>query len=77
MNLRKFDKPRKTRKKSKKYLLKRLRCNVSYIEKEDKMIAQLEANGMQVNRDVDGAAFQQAIQWLQVWSAYIEKMVMS
>lgn len=41
------------------------------IEKEDKMIAQLEANGMQVNRDVDGAAFQQAIQ--PVWSAYIEK----
>ncbi|MDE1223182.1 DctP family TRAP transporter solute-binding subunit [Vibrio aestuarianus] len=41
------------------------------IEKEDEMIAELEAQGMQVNRDVDGAAFQQAIQ--PVWSAYIEK----
>ncbi len=40
------------------------------IEKEDQMIAQLEANGMKVNRDVDGAAFQQAIQ--PVWSAYIK-----
>ncbi len=41
------------------------------IEKEDKMITQLEAQGMQVNRDVDRAAFQQAIQ--PVWNAYIEK----
>lgn len=40
------------------------------IEKENEMIAQLEAQGMQVNRDVDGAAFQQAIQ--PVWNAYIE-----
>ena len=35
------------------------------------MISQLEANGMQVNRDVDGKAFQEAIQ--PVWNAYIEK----
>ncbi|MEZ9863377.1 DctP family TRAP transporter solute-binding subunit [Vibrio breoganii] len=41
------------------------------IEKEDSMIAQLEANGMKVNRDVDGAAFQEAIQ--PVWSAFIEQ----
>ncbi|CAH0528877.1 DctP family TRAP transporter solute-binding subunit [Vibrio hippocampi] len=41
------------------------------IEKEDEMIAELESQGMQVNRDVDGAAFQQAIQ--PVWNAYIEK----
>jgi TRAP-type C4-dicarboxylate transport system substrate-binding protein len=41
------------------------------IEKEDKMIAELEAQGMQVNRDVDRTAFQQAIQ--PVWNAYIEK----
>ncbi|CCN86026.1 DctP family TRAP transporter solute-binding subunit [Vibrio nigripulchritudo] len=41
------------------------------IEKEDEMIAQLEAQGMQVNRDVDGAAFQRAIQ--PVWRAYIDK----
>ncbi|MCW0469424.1 hypothetical protein OH492_11675 [Vibrio chagasii] len=36
-----------------------------------KMISQLEANGMQVNRDVDGKAFQEAIR--PVWNAYIEK----
>ncbi len=41
------------------------------IEKEDQMIAQLEANGMEVNRDVDGAAFQKAVK--PVWNAYIEK----
>lgn len=41
------------------------------IAKEDKMIAQLEAGGMKVNRDVDGAAFQKAIQ--PVWSAFIAK----
>ncbi|WP_099612235.1 DctP family TRAP transporter solute-binding subunit [Vibrio fujianensis] len=41
------------------------------IEKEDEMIALLEAEGMQVNRDVDGAAFQETIQ--PVWNAYIEK----
>lgn len=39
------------------------------IAKEDKMIAELEAGGMKVNRDVDGAAFQAAIQ--PVWSAFI------
>jgi tripartite ATP-independent transporter DctP family solute receptor len=41
------------------------------IAKEDKMIADLKAGGMEVNSDVDGAAFQAAIQ--PVWSAYIEK----
>ena len=41
------------------------------VEKEEQMISQLEANGMQVNRDVDGKAFQEAIQ--PVWNAYIEK----
>jgi len=41
------------------------------ISKEDKMIASLEAGGMKVNRDVDGAAFQAAIQ--PVWSAFIAK----
>lgn len=40
------------------------------IEKEDKMIAELEAGGMNVNRDVDGAAFQAAIK--PVWSAFIK-----
>ncbi|UGA54876.1 TRAP transporter substrate-binding protein [Vibrio sp. VB16] len=40
------------------------------IEKEDKMIAELEAGGMEVNRDVDGAAFQKAI--APVWKAFIE-----
>lgn len=40
------------------------------IEKEDKMIAELEAGGMSVNRDVDGAAFQAAIK--PVWSAFIK-----
>jgi tripartite ATP-independent transporter DctP family solute receptor len=41
------------------------------IAKEDEMIAELEADGMKVNRDVDGAAFQAAIQ--PVWSAFIAK----
>ncbi len=41
------------------------------VEKEEQMISQLEANGMQVNRDVDGKAFQEAIQ--PVWNAYIKK----
>ncbi len=41
------------------------------IEKEDQMIAKLEENGMKVNRDVDGAAFQEAVK--PVWNAYIEK----
>lgn len=41
------------------------------IAKEDQMIAQLEAGGMKVNRDVNGKAFQQAIQ--PVWNAYVAK----
>lgn len=41
------------------------------IAKEDEMIAQLEADGMKVNRDVDGAAFQEAVK--PVWSAFIEQ----
>ncbi|MFQ3175850.1 MAG: tripartite ATP-independent transporter DctP family solute receptor [Psychromonas sp.] len=41
------------------------------IDKEDAMIAELESNGMQVNRDVDGAAFQAAIK--PVWAAFIEE----
>ena len=41
------------------------------IAKEDKMIAELEAGGMQVNRDVDGAAFQDAVK--PVWNAFIEE----
>ncbi len=40
------------------------------IEKEDEMIAALEAVGMTVNRDVDGAAFQVAVK--PVWEAFIE-----
>lgn len=39
------------------------------IAKEDKMIEELQAGGMEVNRDVDGAAFQAAIK--PVWSAFI------
>ena len=39
------------------------------IEKEDKMIAELENGGMKVNRDVDGAAFQSAVK--PVWKAFI------
>ncbi|WP_296494479.1 DctP family TRAP transporter solute-binding subunit [Rhodoferax sp.] len=41
------------------------------ISKENEMIAQLEAQGMKVNRDVDGAAFQAAVK--PVWDAYIAK----
>jgi len=41
------------------------------IDKEDAMIAELESHGMQVNRDVDGAAFQAAIK--PVWAAFIEE----
>jgi len=41
------------------------------IAKEDQMIADLEADGMKVNRDVDGEAFQAAIQ--PVWNAFIEE----
>jgi tripartite ATP-independent transporter DctP family solute receptor len=39
------------------------------IAKEDKMIADLEAYGMEVNTDVDGAAFQAAV--TPVWAAFI------
>ncbi len=41
------------------------------IAKEDEMIAELEAGGMEVNRDVNGAAFQSAI--TPVWDAFIEE----
>ncbi|MCL9776555.1 MULTISPECIES: TRAP transporter substrate-binding protein [Vibrio] len=41
------------------------------IAKEDKMIADLQAGGMEVNRDVDGAAFQAAIK--PVWKAFVAK----
>jgi tripartite ATP-independent transporter DctP family solute receptor len=41
------------------------------IAKEDKMIAELESHGMTVNRDVDGAAFQETVK--PVWNAFIEK----
>ncbi|MGX9417820.1 TRAP transporter substrate-binding protein [Vibrio sp. WJH972] len=41
------------------------------IEKEDSMIADLEAQGMKVNRDVDGAAFQAAVK--PVWAAFIKE----
>ena len=39
------------------------------IAKEDEMIATLESEGMSVNRDVDGAAFQEAVK--PVWEAFI------
>jgi tripartite ATP-independent transporter DctP family solute receptor len=39
------------------------------IAKEDEMIADLEANGMEVNRDVDGAAFQAMVK--PVWDNFI------
>jgi tripartite ATP-independent transporter DctP family solute receptor len=41
------------------------------IEKEDSMIEELESYGMKVNRDVDGAAFQEAV--APVWEAFIEE----
>jgi tripartite ATP-independent transporter DctP family solute receptor len=41
------------------------------IKKEDVMIADLEKNGMKVNRDVDGAAFQKAVK--PVWTKFIEE----
>jgi tripartite ATP-independent transporter DctP family solute receptor len=41
------------------------------IAKEDEMIAKLQSNGMKVNRDVNGAAFQKAIK--PVWTAFISK----
>lgn len=37
--------------------------------KEEEMIAELEGEGMQVNRDVDAAAFQAAIR--PVWDNYV------
>ncbi|MEY8099368.1 DctP family TRAP transporter solute-binding subunit [Falsihalocynthiibacter sp. S25ZX9] len=40
------------------------------IAKEDEMLAALEADGMTINRDVDGNAFQEAIK--PVWEAFIE-----
>ncbi|MEJ8472563.1 DctP family TRAP transporter solute-binding subunit [Roseibium algae] len=40
------------------------------IEKEGGMIAELESDGMIVNSDVDGAAFQEAVK--PVWAAFIE-----
>lgn len=39
------------------------------IELEEGMISELEGHGMQVNRDVDGAAFQAAT--ISVWDAFI------
>ncbi|MEL0623576.1 DctP family TRAP transporter solute-binding subunit [Marinomonas arenicola] len=41
------------------------------IEKEDKMIAELESHGMKVNRDVDSAAFRSAVK--PVWDAFIKQ----
>jgi TRAP-type transport system periplasmic protein len=41
------------------------------IDKEEKMIAELESHGMKVNRDVDGAAFQAAVK--PVWAAFIKQ----
>ena len=41
------------------------------IAKEDTMIAELESQGMKVNRDVDGAAFQAAVK--PVWAAFIKE----
>lgn len=41
------------------------------IAKEDEMVSQLETSGMTVNRDVDGAAFQEAVK--PVWSAFVEQ----
>lgn len=40
------------------------------IAKEDQMIADLESHGMKVNRDVDGAAFQEVVK--PVWASFIE-----
>lgn len=39
------------------------------IAKEEEMIAELESNGMEVNRDVDGAAFQAMVK--PVWDNFI------
>lgn len=40
------------------------------VAKEEKMIAQLESEGMKVNRDVDSAAFQKAVR--PVWEGFIK-----
>lgn len=40
------------------------------IAKEDEMIAELEGQGMKINRDVDGAAFQESVK--PVWANFIE-----
>lgn len=40
------------------------------IDMEDEMIAELESRGMEVNRDVNSAAFQEAI--APVWTTFIE-----
>lgn len=40
------------------------------VAKEDQMIAQLESEGMKVNRDVDSAAFQKAVR--PVWEGFIK-----
>ncbi|MBT9371695.1 DctP family TRAP transporter solute-binding subunit [Rhizobium sp. CSW-27] len=40
------------------------------VAKEEKMIAQLEGEGMKVNRDVDSAAFQKAVR--PVWEGFIK-----
>ena len=41
------------------------------VEKEEEMIKSLEAEGMKVNRDVDGAAFQEAVK--PVWQNFIKE----
>ncbi len=41
------------------------------ISKEEEMIAELKENGMEVNTDVDGAAFQEATK--SVWSNFIDE----
>lgn len=38
-------------------------------EREEEMLADLEAKGMQINRDVDAAAFQEAVK--PVWDAFV------
>ncbi len=41
------------------------------IEKEEEMLAELEANGMEINRDVDAAAFQEAVK--PVWDNFVKE----
>lgn len=47
------------------------------IDKEDKMIAELESYGMKVNRDVDSDAFREAVKpvWTNFINQYGDKMV--